>query len=197
MIGKRDAPVTVIEELREDHRNIARLLQVLERQIDIFGEAETPDYDIIVGVADYFLQYPDRCHHPKEDLIVAKLKEAHPEATGGIGGLIDEHRELHERAVRFRRAVGDLLSGADVPRSAIVDVAHDFIATQHRHMREEEDTLFPTADRVLTGAEWADIEDRLGQRADRASGPWVEEMFRTVSARLLAWQVEDEQGERR
>ncbi len=191
MTHQRDTATTVTEALREDHRDIARLLQVLERQIDIFGGAETPDYDIIVGVADYFLQYPDRCHHPKEDLIVDTLKAHHPEAVGGMGDLIAEHLDLHERAVRFRRVMGDLLIGADVPRSAIVDVARGFIATQYRHMREEEDLLYPIAERVLTPVEWTDIEDRLSQRENRLDGPWMDEMFRAAGARLLAWQAED------
>jgi hemerythrin-like domain-containing protein len=194
MTRKRDAVVTMTEALREDHRNIARLLRALERQIDTIARSSSGDYDIIVGIADYFLQYPDRCHHPKEDLIVAKLKEAHPDVAGRICELIDEHGELHERALRFRRAVGSLLDGADVPRSAIVDLARGFIAAQYRHMREEEDSLFPTAERVLTASEWADIEDRFNRRADRVNGPWVEETFRSVRARLVP--AEDGQGAR-
>ena len=57
----------VVDTLREEHRNIARLLRALEHQVAIFSNADAPDYDVIVGVADYFLDYPDRCHHPKED----------------------------------------------------------------------------------------------------------------------------------
>lgn len=186
--------MTVTEALREDHREIAGLLRALERQIDIFARAETPDYDIVVGVADYFLQYPDRCHHPKEDLIVAKLVESHPEAVDGVGDLIDEHRDLHQRVVRFREAVAGLLNGSDAPRAAIIDAARDFIAAQRRHMRDEEELLFPAADRVLTPDDWADIENRLSRRADLASGPWMEDMFRAVSAKLLRWQTEDGQA---
>ena len=194
MTRNHNPVTTVTDALREDHRNIAGLLRALERQIDNLARSSSADYDIIVGVADYFLQYPDRCHHPKEDLVVAKIREAHPEAAGRIDGIIDEHADLHERARLFRRIVGDLLGGAEVPGPAIVDAARDFIAAQYRHMREEEDLLFPTAERALTAAEWADIEDRFSRRADRVNGPWVEETFRSVRARLVASQPEDGQA---
>ncbi len=120
--------------------------------------------------------------------------ESHPGAADGLGELIDEHRDLHERAVRFREAVGGLLNGSDAPRAAIIDAARDFIAAQYRHMREEEKVLFPAADRALTPGDWADIEDRLSRRADLVSGPWMEDMFHAVSAKLLMWQTEDGQA---
>ena len=55
----------VIETLREEHRNISRMLDALEHQIEVLAQVGTPDYEIIRGIADYFCDYPDRCHHPK------------------------------------------------------------------------------------------------------------------------------------
>ena len=37
----------VIETLREEHRNLARLLDALDHQIEVFAEAVRPDYDVI------------------------------------------------------------------------------------------------------------------------------------------------------
>src|SRR5271157_3588538 len=120
----------VIEVLREEHRNIGRLLRALDHQIEIFAKSEAPDYDVIVGVADYFLDYPDRCHHPKEDLIASALKEAHPEAAAGVGDLSAEHKLLRQRARRFRETVGVLLNDTDISRQQIVDAGHTFIDAQ-------------------------------------------------------------------
>src|SRR5579863_7784784 len=111
----------MIEVLREEHRNIGRLLRALAHQIDIFAKAAAPDYDVIIGVADYFLDYPDRCHHPKEDLIAARLAKAHPDAAAAVGDLPGEHKALHQRALRFRETVSVLLNDTDIPRSEVVD----------------------------------------------------------------------------
>ena len=96
---------TPLETLLEDHRNTTRLLDALDRQIGIFAEAGTPDYDVIVGVAEYFLDYPDLCHHPKEDAIAARLLATHPAEAAVIADLAGEHELARARARRFRRTI--------------------------------------------------------------------------------------------
>jgi hemerythrin-like domain-containing protein len=62
----------VIEILRQEHRNIEKLLRVLERELNVFDRGERPDYEVVLAVIDYFKDYPDICHHPKEDLKVSR-----------------------------------------------------------------------------------------------------------------------------
>ena len=62
----------ILDTLRSDHANMARLLNILERQVSAFREGEAPDYEIVQGVVEYFLDYPDLCHHPKEDLLARR-----------------------------------------------------------------------------------------------------------------------------
>ena len=59
----------VVRQLRQEHTSMARLLDVLERQIAVFRQGGDPDYDLIEAVVEYCLTYPDQCHHPKEDLV--------------------------------------------------------------------------------------------------------------------------------
>src|SRR5690349_16320642 len=100
----------MIEALREEHRNVARLLSALSHQIEVFAEAGDPDYDVVRGIADYFLDYPDQCHHPKENLIFLRLKHAHPAEAETVFDLIGEHRLAHERAIRFQEVINALLN---------------------------------------------------------------------------------------
>jgi hypothetical protein len=44
----------LIEVLREEHRNIEKLLLVLEREFDVFGRREQPDYEVVHAVTGYF-----------------------------------------------------------------------------------------------------------------------------------------------
>jgi hemerythrin-like domain-containing protein len=182
---------TPLEVLLEDHRNTSRLLDALERQIGIFAEAGTPDYDVIVGVAEYFLDYPDLCHHPKENVIAARLLAAHPVGAAAIANLAGEHTVAHERARRFRRTVRALLADSDIAREVVVDAARRFIAFERRHMQMEEETFFPIAERLLSPADWRAIEAELCEMTDPVFGAQVAQSFRTVSVRLLAWETED------
>src|SRR5664279_6608814 len=64
----------IIQILLEEHRNIDRLLLVLERELEIFDRSEEPDYEILQAVIQYFQDYPENCHHPKEGMVFEKLK---------------------------------------------------------------------------------------------------------------------------
>lgn len=180
----------VVDALRQEHRNIGRLLEALEHQIGVFADGDAPDYDIIVGVADYFLDYPDRCHHPKEDAIAAALAARHPAEMQAVGDLAGEHSALHQRAQRFRQTVGVLLNDADIARAEVVDAARRFIDAERAHMRKEDAVFLPLAERLLSDADWRDIEGELGQRRDPVFGDRVEGGFRALSERLLAWEAE-------
>jgi len=91
----------VVEVLRQEHRNIEKLLRVLEQELSVFNRGERPNYEVILGVIDYFKDYPDSCHHPKEDMIFERLKSRDRVAAANIGDLETEHQE---GAGRLRRA---------------------------------------------------------------------------------------------
>ena len=49
----------VVEVLRQEHRNIEKLLRVLERELSVFDRGDRPNYEVVVGVIDYFKDYLD------------------------------------------------------------------------------------------------------------------------------------------
>ncbi len=106
----------IIESLRKDHRNFEGLLQVLEQELAVFDRAERPDYEILTATVRYFQEYPECCHHPKEDAVFAKMKERNPAAAEAMGDLEAEHAELAKQLRDFARAVDGVLGEQDVPR---------------------------------------------------------------------------------
>lgn len=186
--------MAVIEILRQEHRNILQLLEVLESQIEIFDHASEPDYDVIRGIADYFLEYPGTSHHPKENVIFRHLREHFPQEATAIGDLESEHREMGERARQFRDAVYALLSDSDIARDAVVDATRVFIETERQHMKMEEDIFFPLAEARLTPEDWSQIAQRLEEVCDPLFGDKIEEEFSDFRERLLAWQKEFRSG---
>jgi hemerythrin-like domain-containing protein len=180
----------VMDALREDHRNIARLLDALEHQISIFEQGGDPDYDVVRGVAQYFVEYPDRCHHPKEDVVFAEVRAVRPDVAAEIGDLPAEHRLVHERADCLARLIEALLSETDVPRAAVVEAAREFIGAERRHMLFENDRVFPMIEKALGPTDWARIEGVLGFGSDPLFGGLVEQKFKSLSQRLIRWEAE-------
>jgi hemerythrin-like domain-containing protein len=174
----------LLEILREEHRNIETLLRVLERELNIFDRAERPDYEVVQAVIDYFRDYPDRCHHPKEDVVFAKLKARDPAAAASVGDLEAEHRSGAERLRRVGRAVEGVLSEREMLRQTVDAIVRDFIESERRHMEMEERVLFPAAAKALRPEDWAEID--ASWRDDGAN----QEPFDALRRRILQWQQE-------
>ncbi len=106
---------SIVDSLRQDHINTTILLDILEQQLVIFGRAEVPDYEMMQGIMEYFLDYPDLYHHPAEDLILSKMETRSWTATDGFPNLRHEHQELAAITRRFSTAVQDILQEVHKP----------------------------------------------------------------------------------
>ena len=95
----------IIEQLRSEHANMAKLLNALDRQVSIFDRGGTPDYEIVQAVMLYFLDFPELCHHPKEDLIARRLQELTEDRTRLTHKLEAQHEELGQLTHRFAKVV--------------------------------------------------------------------------------------------
>ena len=179
---------SVIDTLREEHRNITRLLDALEHQTEFLAGAAAPDYETLQAIADYFCDYPDRCHHPKENAVFERLRAKYPDEAAAIGDLAGEHRDAAARVRRFRDNIQGLYRDAVVPRDALVSAARSFVDAERRHMRMEEERFFPLAARKLSAQDWAAIEDRLSNERDPVFGARIEDDFAALRERLLAWE---------
>jgi hemerythrin-like domain-containing protein len=174
---REDAMIEIIEILRQEHRNIEKLLGVLERELNVFGRGDRPDYEVVLAVVDYFKGYPDSCHHPKEDIIVEKFKARDPLAASTIGDLAAEHREGARRLQRVAQAVEDVLSDQGLLRQTVNDIVRDFVNHERRHMAMEERVVFPAVIKALRSEDWADIALQLADRYGPPSESNFEEKF--------------------
>jgi hemerythrin-like domain-containing protein len=182
----------MIEILREEHRNIEKLLHVLELELDVFDRRERPDYDTLQAVIDYFKEYPDRCHHPKEDMIFEILKARDPAAAERVGDLAAEHQEEAARLRNLAWTIENVRTGRDMLRQTVVAVVRDFIDHERRHMELEERVFFAAASNVLQSSDWAQIDAHLSDKHDPLFNGSSEQKFRALRQQILQWEQENE-----
>jgi hemerythrin-like domain-containing protein len=103
----------IIEILLDEHRNIEKLLHILEQELEIFDRGESPDYEILHAIIDYFQAYPESYHHPKEDIVFEKLKLRRSCHARQIGDAEAEH-QAESTVCQFARAVEDVLAGREL-----------------------------------------------------------------------------------
>jgi hemerythrin-like domain-containing protein len=182
----------IIEVLRQEHCNIESLLRVLERELGVFDRGDCPDYEVVRAVIDYFEDYPDSCHHPKEDMIVEKLKARDPVAAARIGDLEAHHREGARRLRRVAEAVERVLNDQELLRQTVGDIIREFINGERQHMAMEERVLFPAALDALGPEDWADIGVKMADRHDPFYQPGFEQKFSAVRRNILDMEEEAE-----
>ena len=182
----------IIETLREEHRNIEQLLAILEQELSIFDRNGRPDYQIIRAVIGYFQDFPDCCHHPKEDMIFEKLKARDPVAAESVGDLEAEHQNERNRLRRVADMIGSVLTKHEVLPQTFDDVMHDFIEHERKHMEMEERFLFSNAVNALRPEDWAGIDARWSNWKDLLFNVAFEERCQSLRERIVQWQRENQ-----
>ena len=180
----------LLDQLRREHASILAVLGVLERQVGIFAAAEHPDYELMQAALDYCLGFPERYHHPKEDMVFDGLVRRDPAAAAAFGDLRAAHARLTQSLLGFASALHAVVADAEVPRDDFVRRAADFIALQRQHILAEETRFFPVAAEALTAQDWRDIADTLTLTADPLgkAGASGDARFEALRREILQWQ---------
>jgi hemerythrin-like domain-containing protein len=182
----------VIELLSREHRNIERLLNVLEHELDIFDHAGRPDYEVIRAIIAYFEVYTKMYHHPQEDRVFARLGTRDPAAAAKVGDLAREHRIGAERLHHVAQAVDGVLAGREVLRHDVHVIIRNFLEHERHHIEMEDRDFFPAAAKALKPADWADIAETMSSHKDPLFSDATETRFDALRAHIMQLEQEAE-----
>lgn len=147
----------VLDQLLREHRELEKLIAVLEQQLLMLENGKIPDFNTLKAVFQYFGNYPDLLHHPKEDLVYDRLEQRDPALAAGISGIVEEHFELAAMTRRIAGLVEVRMRPGPAPDDGLVELGRAFVDLYRRHIAVEENELFPRALEVLDDADWAGI----------------------------------------
>lgn len=177
-----------LDVLHHEHRIIAKLLDLLERQVSLIGEDREADGDIVKEIVEYFRTFPDVYHHPKEDLIVRAVNRRDPEAGQALAGLGGEHEEQAVELARLSRALVEMLMEPATRSAAFARRATEFIADQRRHMAWEDANFFDIAAATLTAADWKAVDERIAKL--NMPRPETHDRFERIDRELSGWRAQ-------
>ena len=183
----------VIDAIRSEHKSIARVLGILEREVVEFATldpANPVDYALMTSALDYLIDFADRIHHPKEDLLFVRLRRANPDVARDVGDLIESHEELAKRVRAFADALRAVMTEDVYPRAQFLKLARDFIAHQRLHLTMEENHFLPAAERVLDRAAWDQVEGQMTAGLDPLIGGPSSERFDALRRSIVSWEAE-------
>ncbi len=179
--------------LRSEHRSIAFFLDLLEKQTALIEQSGETDLPLIIEIVDYFRNFPDMHHHPKEDMVLRHLRQRAEGLDADFFALEHAHETLSGELHAFSRTVAALLRDPSPgTRSDFLHAAKDFIAHEREHMDMEERYFFPAAERWLTDDDWTAIDKAAGEFVDPMTTPEAVQRFRRLSEQIERWQEQPE-----
>ncbi|MGI9388266.1 MAG: hemerythrin domain-containing protein [Methyloligellaceae bacterium] len=176
--------------IRSEHSSIAFLLGLLERQTELIEKTGQPDLQLVTEITDYFRSFPDLYHHPKEDLVLRRLRKRAAGLDTQIDELEADHHKLSNQLHEFSRTVVALLvDPSPMTRANFLQAARSFIEREREHMAIEERFFFPAAEKWLTDKDWMEIDEAVGQFVDPLSAPDAGHRFFALRGYLDRWQA--------
>lgn len=152
--------------LRLEHRNIARVLSVIEDQLDRADDGAPVDQALLLLAMDYLAGFPDACHHPKEDLIDRKLRQRHPGSVAAGYDLEGSHERLGQRTAELRERARESAERPGGLAEGLSRELRSFVEDYRQHMTLEEEHLFSAALSTLSPDELAEIDFRIFDQID-------------------------------
>ena len=160
-----------------EHVNFSRLLTLLDNQLALFHGGKRPDYELMLNIMFYMTHYSDVLHHPKEDLVFAKIRERDQAVAGTVDELSSQHVLLHKCGRDLVRHLEDIVNDTIASRETVEEVARAYVDTLRKHMRIEESEILPLAHSLLTFEDWKAIHAAVEHIEDPLFGKHPESRY--------------------
>ena len=157
VVADQLVPRAALERWHADHRNFSRVLDVVERQVDAFRTDKQPDFELLRSIVYYLRHYPDRFHHPREDIAFARLVERDPQLQLEIARRVQEHAVIAAAGDELLGYLDRIVAGAMVERAELEKAAATYLVYYRYHLYAEERQVLPRAAELLTATDWAAV----------------------------------------
>ena len=139
------------------------------------GPGDNPEqfFDVLRAMLFYIDEFPERLHHPKEsDLLFPRVVRASPSVMDAVQRLENDHMN-GEKAVRELQHLllaWELLGEPRKP--AFKTECTRYVKFYLEHMRLEETVILPEAEKVLTEADWKELDAAFEKNCDPLTGKY-------------------------
>jgi branched-chain amino acid transport system ATP-binding protein len=181
-----------LDIISNEHRGMWRLTTALDGLRGTLDNADVkPDAELFTLILDYFENYIERVHQPKEEeFLYRAVRRRTSEADALIAEFEKDHADSPERIVHLRallrRAVHEYPIGIDEFKAAL----EDYIKIMRRHIMKEESVLFPIARKNLDDVDWDEINTAFAKNDDPCFGEEARAEFRALLSRITNYAPE-------
>lgn len=153
--------------IKDEHISISSVLKGLVSHVEEAKAGErTADPHLIAAMLDYIETVPEKLHHPKEDEFLFRLLRLRTELCHEILDELEaEHVQTKQLVKDMRLALAEFKKTDDIVNLA--SALGQYAKFHFSHMRKEEKTVIPMAEKYLTPEDWAEIDAAFAQNLER------------------------------
>ena len=179
----RDSALAII---REEHRTLNSVMHALEQLVrEMLVHHIDADHALIACMLYYIDDFPEQCHHPKEDEYLFRMLR---ERTSSADAALDELQAQHVRSAQMmaylQRLFVHYLGGAPGGLRHFCDAVESYAAFLWDHMEQEENRVLPLAEKYLQPGDWQAIDAAFRANKDPLRGEQLQQEFRKLKQRI-------------
>ncbi len=167
------------KRLRKDHSRIKMVLACLQYQLDCYGneQQDSPNLGLVLEAINYIQAYPEKWHHPLEDVIFSELQKRDLDKEGVISALRIEHQRLEKQSSEVFDLFYSLANDCIVPVELLKTKTQAMIDEQLRHMTTENKSVYPLMGEHFSEQDWEAMGKQVGDVHDPLFGSLLREDF--------------------
>ncbi len=155
----------MLNQLRLDHANMARMLHVLQLKHKTLADGERPNFQLMREVVDYILSYMDGFAAPLEKICVERLQEQAPEHLPLMEKMASDYRELKPRLLRLSNDIDMILMDNVLPMDRFADALKAYLEAHRGYLRQEREGLFPLIEKHFSAEDMEELRQALPESA--------------------------------
>lgn len=177
--------MNILSELHQDHINLSRLLEILDRKVDRLRAGSHPDFSLMSEVVNYVGSYADQHHHPREDKMYDFFRGRDADLDQAMERCEEDHRILKQLSTHLDESIDGILNDVVMPMDRFTDQLEEFVLAEKRHLDFEEQAIFAPLKRLATEADWQQLAEQLPQPEDPLFGDKQAEQYRSLYKALM------------
>jgi hemerythrin-like domain-containing protein len=178
------ASVNPVSAWHTEHAYFAKLLGLLQRELDVFHSGERPRYELIQDIITYLRDYSDQFHHPREDEAFRRLAKRCPDLELPLARLHQEHRVIAKAGETLLQLVNAIIEDVVVPRAEVEVAMATYLVYYGNHIAKEEADVLTRAAKELTAADWKAVGDAAPEGRDPVFGNKPAERYQELRRQI-------------
>jgi len=176
--------MSILATLHQDHINMSKLLDLLEKNVEQIVSGERPDLRLMAEAIEYIGYYADLYHHPLEDILYEHFTNRDKALDQLLYSCRKEHRDLASCSQSALAPITLTLMDGMLPMEQIIKVLEKFLKAERDHLNFEEGQVFPMIKALANDEDWKMLRKRCDSGLKSELGEFDMKQYRSLYAEL-------------